>query len=93
MPKPAPLPLRFDSAARGALSPAAAEESLLAGEARFVPLSAWAAGDVSTFVAALGTDALYQRAAALIFHFGLDGFTLQVRGRAAPPTTQPSRRK
>jgi hypothetical protein len=33
---------------------------------------------VSTFVATLGTDALYQRAAALIFHFGLDGFTLQV---------------
>ena len=51
----------------------------MAGEENFVPLSAWTAEDLSNFVAKLGTDVLYQRAAALIFHFGLDGFTLEVR--------------
>jgi hypothetical protein len=60
------------------LFPAGTDESLVAGEDNFVPLSAWTAEDLSKFVAALGTDVLYQRAAALIFHFGLDGFTLEV---------------
>lgn len=75
--KAAPLPSRFEEA-RTTLFPAGTDESLLAGEKNFVPLSAWTAEDLSKFVAKLGTDILYQRAAALIFHFGLDGFTLEV---------------
>jgi len=76
---PPPQPAPGLPPAAAAAAAAATEESLLAGEEGFSPLEEWSSEDLSRFVARLGTDSLYQRAAARIFHFGLDGLTLMVR--------------
>ena len=79
LPADSPLAPRPPPAADGAADDDdEADESLVLGEEGFTPLSEWGAADLSRFVSRLGTDALYQRAASLVFHYGLDGLTLMV---------------